>query len=864
MHSADQQATHDSPLTGAISRPRLHDLLDSPLHRVFVVQGPSGSGKTTLARSWLRHRSDDRPVTWISIAPGTTSRHAFWRQVAGSGRRLGGLSDATATEVEQQLNAAADPVATALGVLAGAGPVTWVLDAYEHLEDATAAIDDDLARLVAEVPDLKLVITTRGLTRLADDHELGQAHTRVITLSELAMTPGEIAMLIKSQTGLDAPALATSVAATTHGFPLTVRTMVLALSHLGRIPRVDSREWNDVVAARMETLLPDPVAVQFVVDTSVPPHLDLDLAAALTGHPDPAAMLGSLERNGFGRWIPYARRRPAFQYVETIRDTFRARAMDDAQRFHRACVTSAGWLFANDDVDQALQFAIAGGDFGLADRIFVQLVITNPDTYLTDRFLPALRHVPEDQLTGYPMLAFGLGLALMANPAMRAEAPRIFRFAIDSPVRPSYLEPSVDTFSLDSMRAIARRLALDFAGSATGASVAAAMVDDLSPTLLQEYGEHVGTVLRQLTYSLLLGGRIDEALDVTSRSITLCQTQTSRNYSTVYAAGISAFAGDLARSRALLATIDLAAWPGDNRQSYLNGLGLVAEGHARLDALDYGGALDVLAEAASYLQTAEFWPLLTAISVAARHGLGQARPEAERVTAELRRATAPPAIGDNVATEHLLAALALAWIEAGDLAAAGELLEGRRPASPYLAGARGALLLADGREGEALALLQDLDDAPDHTLRTRAATRTVGAVAALRLGRPEPARDWLNTAAVIFETYGPRAHLALLAPADRRLLWEFGRESGSSSLQRYLDLPGGGRTGRPETAGLTARERVVLRALAEHDSVRSIATALVVSPETIKSQLRAIYRKLGVASRQAALAAAFEAGLLES
>ena len=53
-------------------------------------------------------------------------------------------------------------------------------------------------------------------------------------------------------------------------------------------------------------------------------------------------------------------------------------------------------------------------------------------------------------------------------------------------------------------------------------------------------------------------------------------------------------------------------------------------------------------------------------------------------------------------------------------------------------------------------------------------------------------------------------------------------------------------------AGLTAREREVLRLLARGDSNSQIAKALVVSLPTVKAHLRSIYSKLVVTTRSAA------------
>jgi LuxR family maltose regulon positive regulatory protein len=70
--------------------------------------------------------------------------------------------------------------------------------------------------------------------------------------------------------------------------------------------------------------------------------------------------------------------------------------------------------------------------------------------------------------------------------------------------------------------------------------------------------------------------------------------------------------------------------------------------------------------------------------------------------------------------------------------------------------------------------------------------------------------------------------------------------------------------GHPPTPGepLSTRELDVLRLLAEGLSKREAATTLFVSYNTVHSHVRAIYRKLGVASRGAAIDRARDEGLL--
>ena len=54
----------------------------------------------------------------------------------------------------------------------------------------------------------------------------------------------------------------------------------------------------------------------------------------------------------------------------------------------------------------------------------------------------------------------------------------------------------------------------------------------------------------------------------------------------------------------------------------------------------------------------------------------------------------------------------------------------------------------------------------------------------------------------------------------------------------------------------------MLGELIHQPSTQAIATSLFVSPNTVKSQIRSIYRKLGVSTRAGALAMAETMGLL--
>ena len=67
----------------------------------------------------------------------------------------------------------------------------------------------------------------------------------------------------------------------------------------------------------------------------------------------------------------------------------------------------------------------------------------------------------------------------------------------------------------------------------------------------------------------------------------------------------------------------------------------------------------------------------------------------------------------------------------------------------------------------------------------------------------------------------------------------------------------------PGASALTAAELRLLPLLSTHLSFPEIAAELFLSPHTIKSQMKSIYRKLDASSRNQAVTRARELGLLE-
>jgi two-component system nitrate/nitrite response regulator NarL len=68
---------------------------------------------------------------------------------------------------------------------------------------------------------------------------------------------------------------------------------------------------------------------------------------------------------------------------------------------------------------------------------------------------------------------------------------------------------------------------------------------------------------------------------------------------------------------------------------------------------------------------------------------------------------------------------------------------------------------------------------------------------------------------------------------------------------------------RPDTSGLSPREREILGLLAEGRTQSQIASDLVISSKTVATHIQHILSKLGVHTRAQAVATAFRRGLVE-
>ncbi|MDF2507213.1 MAG: hypothetical protein K0Q52_1072 [Microbacterium sp.] len=127
-------------------------------------------------------------------------------------------------------------------------------------------------------------------------------------------------------------------------------------------------------------------------------------------------------------------------------------------------------------------------------------------------------------------------------------------------------------------------------------------------------------------------------------------------------------------------------------------------------------------------------------------------------------------------------------------------------------------------------------------------------------GDTERAQASLSVALSLAE---PEEHVRRIAAADPAVLRLLGARATAGTRTRFSDTV----RERLVAAGLlvdeelTHRERIVLLALSRNATLRQIAQEEFISPNTVKTHVRNIYRKLGVSDREGVTAAAHALGI---
>ncbi len=864
-------------------RPRLDVLVQRGVaHKLLLVTAPAGYGKTTAVLLWAQQQP--LPVGWLSLNAAQDELSTFMTYlVAAIQRAAPGACANTALLVQAGQAPAAVLLAALVNELAALEhPLMLVLDDYGSVanktvhEFVTALIDD-------QPPTLHLVMTTRAspplpLARWRASHDLAE-----IRAADLRCAEDETAALLTALLGAPAPAaVAETIHARTEGWVTGLRLAALSLQRtdpaqlIAALTRASTVNLRDYLLD--EVLSRQPAAVQdFLLKTAVLERFCAPLCAALlTGDREAQTAIGAartmidhLTKAGLfvtaldeaGEWHRYHH-----LFAELLRH--RLHSLHGEQVAGELQRTAGQWFASQGLVEEAIHHLLAGGDAQGAAKVVAshaQLVLNREDWPQLERWLALL---PAAVVSGHPMLLLArtwcmqFWFILAAIPALltqvetlplSADSANVAVIAGQIAVHRSQLalyQGDIEAVLIYAENGLAlvqeedryvrslavfyRALALQMAGRSEEAE--SWLLD-----LLRSAHGHVDAFTIRLQFALCTNYRMSGELDRLRATAARMLADAQQQQFPLGKGWAHLFLGYAAYETNDLATAEFHFAAGVQ-------LMFVAHGAAVRDCL-FGLALTPMAQ--------------RRLTAAAR-AVEQLRNFRHGLDAEI---------------DSLAARLALVQ---GDVHTAARWALSFRPGPsqpflhwqevPCLSAAR--ILVATEKPDHLQLALDLLQPTVEWAERSHSVWRVVEcsvlrAAVLAGLGREKAADEALHTALMLGQTagyqrifldLGPPLHGLLarqkrykaLAPYARRLLRALADEPG-------LRAPATAHTG---VEPLTAREREVLRLLAQRLSNKEIAQALTIAPNTVKRHTLQIFAKLGVNDRRAAVEQARRSGLL--
>jgi LuxR family maltose regulon positive regulatory protein len=489
--------------------------------------------------------------------------------------------------------------------------------------------------------------------------------------------------------------------------------------------------------------------------------------------------------------------------------------------------------------------------------------------------------LPLSRIRRYPFLALVLALAFNTSGMHRVRAMEMFALAIASAHLMAGRAEPVDRLFLLTLQSVALRIVGQAERAQNAAGQALHLLDELPVDAVDEIGLQLPMLLSHLGLTLLYTGRIDDAVNAFQRSYALAgRSPRAARRAMVLAALAQAWAGDIVEAEQLLAQLrvrpissatgSIASAPEPAAAAMTvdaesESLYHAAEAFVALERFDLASAQVHISAGQVDLESAEHWPVMLHLQAMMDLALGRAEAAGMALESAMTR-PGSRRVGSPFVRALLASAQAAAFQAAGHPSRADAVLAALpRSCSQWTIAARGRSALVSGRPELAVRLLtDDMATFRAGPPRLRAEAYLLAAAAASRIARPATALACMERASGLMADRGLRFALMLIPRGDLDVLIALAVDRNSAVLPELmagLVIP----SALPYHArivSLTERESVVLAQLARTGNAAEIAAALFVSVNTVKSQLRSIYRKLDAGTREQALLVAREAELL--
>lgn len=855
-------------LPGALlDRARLDVALEQD-RALAVLCAPAGMGKTVAMAQWAARTS--RRGLWLRVADGGGSPTVFAGQIALALHDYGLLDPGNPLSAgPAAFQFVADPWDTLRRGLARLGETTLAIDESEYLDPESIT---GIIQLLTDVSSLSVRTTTRVANGFVEPALTMALDVTVLRDDALALTPREAATLLNTRE--DTPVVRDVL---DHGgAPGLARLLTFDESATGgrggdrTLREIDSSRVSEIVDSflRIRRSSWDSQFTGFLEAICLADAVDVDLAIRLTGQEDAARLLDRAEREGLGQWRGHGTHGPRREAAAVFEPSpFVQRALSasarrnlPSRRLRELSLLIAQWELETGQSFAALRRAVEFREWPLATdtvrRFWNELLPYG--VQVTELF----RGVPVTVLGRLPLVATLLAIIANARPDHRLRATEYFLLAAYGSRQRSATRDPADRVLLRAIESAAQRVS--GRDGTKAAREAFETLGELSPDERLRLGRNEPSVWNQIGTSLLYGGDTSRAIECFHQSVSTSDAGGYRAglQGLALLAGTYALDGQIVQARAVASRAEEREWPERWKTGYPGSFLQVAHALVALEDGDLDAAdahLHVLDE---HRETIEHWAPLLHLDVLIE--LRRHRPDVarERIRSVVSAQRARRAVS-QFTSSRLRHTSALVAVAAGDLTGAERVLGRSEDARTAVSRAR--IALAAGDAERALRLL-NAAAAGQASARARAEHLALTAAAVAVLGRDDAhSRAAIERVDAALAESGqmlalalvPDAALAVLAAcADRLSLHEFAQRVGRARAWAMIASP-------DAAPRLTPREHAVARELSRHDGVAQIAAALNVSSNTVKSQLRSLYRKLGVSSRGEALRALAAWGLVQ-
>ncbi|WP_413768715.1 helix-turn-helix domain-containing protein [Rhodococcus pyridinivorans] len=840
-------------LSSALARPRLSACLDRG-STLTVIDAPPGFGKRTLVAGWL-HRSGapDHTIVWVP-------------ELAASGdgdlseRVLEVLADHPAAEVatdgpddspfERVVGTFRDLESPCLLVLACVSPQN------------SAEVLEGTLRLLDHCPRLDAIVCLPGNSTDMTEVVLRGIDSTYVPAADLAFTVEETTTLLRDAGPERSDSECEVVCRVLGGVPTLVwAAAVVARSRPQRL--IDSRGLPTPALARLvrtyvENRLDelDDAHREFAFSVAAAHSVTADRAAELTGTADAEASLAMLAAAGLVMDSPFDDPR-TWRWPDAVRSC----VLDISRREHPGRVDALLVELARAHRDagkpaEASIYAVEAGDWETAVAIVEESWARMVDSSF-DVLVKVLRQIPDQELGDHPSVQAGRALftqMLDEHSILHASLPA----DPDELTELGKTPGAAQALYVATVQTLTLRVSGEFGEAARLTLLLRPLVDSILEHRPDDLGPQLPLLRVQWAITLQLAGYLTESTTVFRRAY---RGAYAVNIAFVIqnAAGSSALnwavTGDNPRAREWL-RIESNAEPTEGRWGEMVKVGgRVASALVHLDSLELDRAVGYLDELGVPRVSEELWGFVAY----GRAYYNLAAGNAYDGLTELHRLIASHHdLFDRGAFSRILLGAAEIDLQLalgnGNLARA--LAEESPQNHPMLVVTNARVELFTGHPEIALKKLKRVPWTECGFPRAHVEALLIEASAHLDLDEKDAAvRSW-QRACTLAEALGNRRAFTTLAEGVA------GRLAEPGGLTVPDEAIGSVFTEPVTHVELSRRETDVLELLALGSTHADIAKKLFVSHNTIKTQLRSIYRKLGVHTRVEAIGRARDLRLL--